>query len=80
MSVDNQVESEDDWMAKYFFTGGTMPSLDLLTNYQEDLVVRKTEFINGIHYSRTLEQWLKTMDNNKQPIQAIFKVRSNPEQ
>ena len=69
-----QAEREDDWMAKHFFTGGTMPSLDLLLHFQEDLVVKKLEYINGVHYSRTLEAWLQKMDAHRRQILPLFKV------
>lgn len=110
-----QVQNEDDWMAKYFFTGGTMPSQDLLLHFQvhtllqsaicnadhvcertlsdlsrslspacsyccdlhaaqDNLAIQQQWYLNGKHYSRTLEDWLKRMDAHKREIIPLFRV------
>jgi len=61
-----------DWMAREFFSGGQMPSHNLLLNFQEDLKIEKTWKINGTHYSKTSYAWLNKMDNNKKEIIEIF--------
>ena len=63
---------ESDWMSKYFFTGGIMPSNDLLFYFNEHLVKEKFWIVNGMHYSKTSEAWLKNMDSNKKEILSIF--------
>ncbi|EKM54189.1 uncharacterized protein PHACADRAFT_257858 [Phanerochaete carnosa HHB-10118-sp] len=57
-------EESDGWMAQNFFSGGTMPSHDLLLYFQDDLSLVRSWWINGQHYSRTLEDWLKQQDRN----------------
>ncbi|KAF9227149.1 S-adenosyl-L-methionine-dependent methyltransferase [Gyrodon lividus] len=57
-------EEEDGWMAQTFFTSGTMPSHDLPAYFQSDLTLVRSWYINGRHYSRTLEDWLSRQDRN----------------
>ncbi|KAG8702962.1 hypothetical protein FRC08_003140 [Ceratobasidium sp. 394] len=58
-------EEGDGWMAQNFFSGGTMPSFDLLTYFQTDLRLQKSWFINGRHYGQTSEHWVQLQDANR---------------
>ena len=67
-----EVRDETDWMAKYFFTGGIMPSDDLLLYFQRDVLLLEHWQVPGWHYSLTSEAWLQNMDRNRERIMPVL--------
>jgi cyclopropane-fatty-acyl-phospholipid synthase len=61
-----------DWMGRYFFTGGVMPSDDLLPRVATDLALVDHWRISGTHYERTLNAWLDLMDQRRDDVMAIL--------
>lgn len=59
---------ESGWMTEHFFTGGTMPSADLLLFFQRDLNIEKQWWVNGKHYAKTCNDWFDKMTAAKKEI------------
>lgn len=64
------------WMGKYFFSGGIMPSYDLLPNLDETigktLQIDAAYKVNGRHYAKSSEAWLKLFDEEEDKIKEIM--------
>ena len=65
-------QGDADWMAREFFSGGMMPSHDLLLHFQDDLIIDDVWSMSGTHYEKTSLAWVNKMDANKDSIMKIF--------
>lgn len=66
-------KDQTDWMSRYFFTGGTMPSENLLLNFQDHLKLQAQWWVSGQHYERTANHWLAQLDANRDAILPLFR-------
>ena len=71
---------EGSWMANNFFTGGQMPSQDLLLYFQEDLRIEAQWVVNGRHYSKTNQAWLDNLDKHQAEAKALLGSIYGPDQ
>jgi cyclopropane-fatty-acyl-phospholipid synthase len=67
-----ETEGAHNWMGRHFFTGGLMPSKELLNHFNRDLVIEEQWQVDGSHYSKTARAWLKNLDNRRQQIDPIL--------
>ena len=63
----------DDWIGKYFFTGGIMPAHDLVHRFPDLFSVEAEWRWSGENYRRTAMDWLSNFDARQEEIMPILK-------
>ena len=63
---------KSDWIAQHFFTGGIMPSHDLIQHFDDLVELEKSWRWSGRHYEKTARDWLANFDRNSAEIDVIL--------
>ncbi|HEY5947676.1 MAG TPA: cyclopropane-fatty-acyl-phospholipid synthase family protein [Kofleriaceae bacterium] len=61
-----------DWMAREFFTGGMMPSVDLFAQFADDLRIEASWQLDGTHYAKTAEAWYANLIAHRAEIETLL--------
>lgn len=67
-----ETTGEHNWMGRYFFTGGIMPSENLLWQFPEHFQLTGQWRWDGTHYAKTSEAWLANLDAHRAEIRPIL--------
>ncbi|MEZ6119129.1 MAG: cyclopropane-fatty-acyl-phospholipid synthase family protein [Pirellulaceae bacterium] len=65
-------DGEENWMGRHFFTGGMMPSADLLARCGSRLELVDQWNWNGMHYAKTCRAWLANQDSAQRQLHDIL--------
>lgn len=72
------VNDPADWIAQHFFTGGVMPSHDLIKQFGDLFSLEQDWRWSGTHYQKTAEHWLENFDRNRATIDPVLEATYGP--
>ena len=67
-----ETEGDDNWMGRSFFTGGMMPSHDLLEHLDIPFELEERWEVNGRHYGQTSEHWLENLVQHRAELMPVL--------
>ena len=67
-----ETQGESNWMGRYFFTGGLMPSADTLLHFQDALRIEQRWLLSGQHYEKTANHWLENQDRHAAEVLRVL--------
>lgn len=74
-----ETDGDANWMGRYFFTGGLMPSEEMLQQFRRHMTVVRQWRWDGTHYQRTSEAWLANLDAHRRDVLPILESTYGPD-
>ena len=68
------LDDDADWIGKYFFSGGVMPSHGLMAQFPDLFAVEQDWRWSGKHYEKTALDWLDLYDRNIGKIRPVLEA------
>jgi len=73
-----ETEGDGNWMGRHFFTGGMMPSANLLREIAIPFTIKDEWIVSGTEYAKTAEAWLENLDRNEDAALAVLSGADDP--
>jgi len=73
-----ETEGPGNWLGRHFFSGGIMPSEDLLSRFQGHMRTTWQKRWSGRHYKNTANAWLRNLDADRSRALATLENAHGP--
>lgn len=73
-----ETDGAANWLGANFFTGGQMPSADLLPRFDEHMTLDTRWDVDGAHYARTSRAWLDNADRHRDELIRLLDESGGP--